>query len=204
MSLHRILIPAALAGALLLPFGAVQAQTKTAKTQGATVPATSVPGVCMLSREAVLGNSKVGKAVNARLKQLVSQAKTQLQNEKTPLDKSIQEFRQKASSMTASTRQSQQKALQQRAQALQQKQQELDARLRITRAKAMQRIGKVVNPIIADAYKQSRCGILLNRDAVLAGNQENDLTAGVIAALNKKMTTLSFDLAPLPQKSSGK
>jgi Skp family chaperone for outer membrane proteins len=198
MHLHRAMIATALAGTLMLPLAAVHAQ--------ASVGNKSVPGVCMLSRGAVLANSKVGKAANARLKQLAQQAQSQIQKQRQPLQQSIQQFQQKEKSLSDSQRQSQQKALQQRMQTFQQSAKNLNTRLQVTRSQAMQRIGKTIDPLVANIYKQHSCGILLDRDDVLAGNQSNDLTNAVTQALDKKMTTISFNLAPLPkqQPSSGK
>lgn len=191
---HRVVIAAAFAGALMLPLTAVHAQSALGNK--------SVPGVCMLSRGGVLAQSKVGQAADARLKQLAQQAQNQLETERKPLDQDIQQFRQKAQSMSETERASKQKALQERLQAFQQKAQELKARIQLTRSNAMQRIGKALDPLVANIYKQHNCGILLDRDNVLGGNPGNDLTDAVTQALDKKMTTISFNLAPLPKQSS--
>lgn len=196
MSFQRVLIAASLAGALMLPLTAVQAQTQT------PLGNKSIPGVCMLSRGAVLGQSQVGQAADRRLKQLVQQADSQLKAEQQPLSTAVQAFQKDAKSMDDATRQSKQKALQQRLQAFQQKKQKLSVRVRITRSNAMKRIGKAIDPVVASVYKQRDCGILLDRDTVLGGNKANDLTAAVIKGLNAKMSTISFNLAPYPQQKA--
>ncbi|HET7268260.1 MAG TPA: OmpH family outer membrane protein [Oleiagrimonas sp.] len=193
MSFQRVLTVAVLAGALMLPLTAVQAQSLGDK---------SVPGVCMLSRGAVMSQSKVGQAADRRLKQLIQQADSQLKAKQKPLSAAVQTFRKNAESMSDSERQSEQKSLQQRLQAFQQDKQKLNVRVRITRAKAMKRIGKAIDPVVANVYKQRDCGILLDRDTVLGGNQANDLTAAVIKGLDAKMSTISFNLAPYPQQAS--
>ncbi|HEX7339318.1 MAG TPA: OmpH family outer membrane protein [Rhodanobacteraceae bacterium] len=198
MSFQRVLIAAGVAGALMLPLASVHAAQKNGNLGNS-----SVPGVCMLSRGAVLADSKVGKAADARLKQLVQQADSQLKAEQAPLQTAIQQFQAKAKSMTDAERTSQQKSLQQRMQAFELDQRKLNARVQLTRQQVTERIGNVVNPLVASAYKQRSCGILLNRDDVLGGNGSNDLTAAVIHALDGKMTTISFSLAPLPKQSSG-
>lgn len=189
----RIALVAGLMAGLVLPVTGLHAQSSLGDK--------SVPGVCMLSRGAVLSNSKVGKAADARLKQLAQQSRSQLDNQRKPLDQSIQQFQQKADSLSDSERQSQQQALQQRMQSLQKQAQELDARIRLTRNDATQRIAKVLDPLVADIYKKHNCGILLDRDSVLGGNSQNDLTSEAVSALDNKMTTISFNLAPLPKQS---
>ena len=75
---------------------------------------------------------------------------------------------------------------------------ELTQRIQLTRGKAMERIGVQAQPIVAELYKSHHCGLLLNRDAVLSGNMTNDLTAGVVQGLDRKITTITFNLEPLP------
>jgi Skp family chaperone for outer membrane proteins len=193
---HRVVIVATLAGALALPLAPAHAQS--------TLGGKSIPGVCMLSRTQVLQESKVGQAADARLKQLADQARSDLDAERKPLTHDIQQFREQAGSMKPAQRESRQKALQERMQKFQHKAQVLDARIRITRGKAMKRIGDEIDPLLSGIYKQHRCGLLLDRDTVLGGNMDNDLTPGVIQALNKKMSTISFSLAPLPKQNQGK
>ncbi|HEX7341290.1 MAG TPA: OmpH family outer membrane protein [Rhodanobacteraceae bacterium] len=198
MSFHRVVAVAGVAGVLMLPLAAVQAQTSIGNK--------SVPGVCMLSREAVLADSTVGKAADARFKQLVDQADSQLKVQQGALNHDIQQYRAKAKTLTAAEQKSQQESLGLRIHTFQTEKQKLDERANLTRAEITQKIGKVVNPLITSIYKQRGCGILLNRNVVLAGNQANDLTTEVVNALNKKMTTISFNLVPLPKQpqQSGK
>lgn len=158
----------------------------------------AVPGLCMMSREAVFAQSKVGKAATQRLNQLASQARNQLASERAPLNTDIQNFQANAPKLSEDQRKQQGGALQQRMQAFQGKAGELTERIRLTQGKAMQRIGEQAQPLIASSYKSHRCGLLLNRDAVLAGNVSNDITAEVVKGLDAKITTISFDLEPLP------
>jgi Skp family chaperone for outer membrane proteins len=157
-----------------------------------------VSGVCFLSREAVFGQAKVGEAASQRLNQLAEQARSQLTTQRAPLDADLKSFQEKAASLTEQQRVSQGAALKQRVDAFQAQAGELSQRVQLTRAKAMENIGKQTQPIVNSLYKSHQCGLLLNRDAVLAGNMTNDLTAGVVQGLDRKITTISFNLEPLP------
>lgn len=157
-----------------------------------------VPGVCLLSREAVFAQSKVGQAASQRLKQLASQAESQLASQRKPLDTDIQSFQQKASSLSEAQRKEQGMALQKRMETFRGQAGELNQRIQLTRGKAMQTIGKDAEPIVASVYKSHRCGLLLDRDSALGGNMTNDLTADVVQGLDRKITTISFNLEPLP------
>ena len=161
-----------------------------------------VSGVCLLSREAVFAQSKIGKAASERLSQLAAQARNQLATERKPLDAAIQAFQGKSSTLSEAQRQQQGEALQERMKAFQTQASEQNERLQVTRAKAMEQIGLDAQPIVGTSYKSHHCGLLLNRDAALGGNMANDLTTDVVEGLDRKVTTISFNLAPLPSKNA--
>ncbi|WP_424683362.1 OmpH family outer membrane protein [Frateuria sp. YIM B11624] len=197
MNLHRSLLAAAVvaaAGFSILPVSPARA----AEGLGGD----AVPGVCMLSREGVFAQSKVGQAASQRLGQLAQQARTQLDNQRKPLDTDLQSFQQKAASLSEAQRKQQGEALQQRVQTFQGQAGELNQRIQLTRSKAMQRIGQDAEPIVSTVYKNHRCGLLLDRDSVLGGNMTNDLTPDVVQGLDRKVTTITFDLEPLPSNSN--
>lgn len=197
MTLHRSLLVASLLTAAGLSLAPV-APARAADQLGGN----PVPGVCLLSREQVFAQAKVGQAASQRLAQLAQQARTQLANERTPLDNDIQTFQKSAPKLSEDQRNQQGGALQQRMQAFQSKAGELNQRIQLTQAKAMERIGQEAEPVVASVYKAHSCGLLLNRDAVLAGNMANDLTAEVVQGLDRKITTISFNLEPLPANNA--
>lgn len=213
MIFSRTAIVACLAGGLLLPAAFAHAQTSQRPQVGENADASgniqnvlgnnSVSGVCMLSRGAVLSQSKVGQAANSRLRELAQNARQDMQKQQGPLQKDIKRFRQNADSMSDSARKNKQQELQQRMRQSQQKARQLRQRVRLTRNEATQKIGRTLDPLIGNIYKQHDCGILLDRDNVLGGNPKNDLTNQAINALDNKMTTISFDLAPLPKGQQG-
>ena len=202
MNLPRLTLAAALAlatGLSVVPVQGAHAQSAQAADD---LGGNAVAGVCMLSREAVFAQSKVGKAASERLGQLAEQANSQLSNQRKPLDADIQAFQQKAASLTEDQRKQQGAALQQRMQTFQSQAGEQNERIQLTRAKVMQRIGQEAQPVVAASYKKHQCGLLLNRDAVLGGNTSNDLTSDVVQGLDAKLTTISFNLEPLPAKGA--
>ena len=160
-----------------------------------------VPGVCLISREAIFAQSKVGQAASKRLQQLGETQRTQLENERKPLNAQVQSFQQKEASLSEAERKKQGTALQDHMQMFQAQVGAVSQRIQLTREKVMKRIGQEAQPVIASAYAQHQCGLLLNRDVVLAGNMTNDLTPDVVKALDKKITTISFGLEPLPSGS---
>ncbi|HET6432920.1 OmpH family outer membrane protein [Dyella sp.] len=168
-----------------------------------TLGGSPVAGVCMLSREAVFAQSKVGQAASQRLKQLADQSNSELENQRKPIESDIQAFQQKAESLTEAQRKEQGSALQMRMQGFQAHAGQTNQRIQLTRAKIMQRIGQEAEPIVSSTYKNHNCGLLLDRDSVLGGNMTNDLTPDVVKGLDAKITTLNFGLEPLPTGNGG-
>lgn len=193
MNLHRssfVALLIAAAGLSALPVSSARAADN--------LGGNAVPGVCLLSREAVFAQAKVGQAASQRLSQLADQASSQMESQRKPLEADVQSFQQTAPSLSEAQRKQQAAALQQRMQAFQTQSGEINQRIQLTRAKAMQTIGQEAEPIIASSYTSHHCGLLLNRDAALAGNMANDLSGEVVQGLDRKITTISFNLEPLP------
>ena len=163
-----------------------------------TLEGKPIAGMCFLSREAVFAQSKVGQAASQRLNQVAEQARSQLTTQRAPLDADLKSFQDKAASLDQQQRASQGAALKTRVEAFQAQASELSQRVQLTRAKAMENIGTQTQPVVASLYKSHQCGVLLNRDAVLGGSMTNDLTEAVVQGLDRKITTISFNLEPLP------
>ncbi|GLQ91476.1 OmpH family outer membrane protein [Dyella acidisoli] len=157
-----------------------------------------VSGVCLLSREAIFANAKVGKAASARLKQLADQAQSEIDTERKPIDADVQAYRAQAASLSADQRQTREQALSQRMQKVQTDQNQRARQLEATRVKAMGQIAQYAQPVITDTYRSKSCGLLLDRNAVLGGNMGNDLTPLVVQGLDAKISTISFNLEPVP------
>ena len=200
MNLLRSSLAASLiaaAGLAVIPVSPAHAATTTDELGGSPVA-----GLCMISQQAVFAQSKVGQAAGERLNMLAQQAGAQLDTERKPLATDVQNFQQKSASLTEAQRKQQGEGLQQRMENFRTQTDQLKERIQLTRAKVTQRIGTDAQPIIASTYKSHRCGLLLNRDAVLGGNTTNDLTTDVVRALDAKITTITFNLEPLPPSNT--
>jgi Skp family chaperone for outer membrane proteins len=157
-----------------------------------------VANVCLLSREQVFTQSLVGQAAAARLKQLGQKAQANFDAERRKLESEARALQGQQAVLPPAQIQHRQQQLQARAQAAQAEAGQTERELEATRTKAMARIEDAVQPIVLDAYKAKGCGLLLSREAVIGGNMGADLTAGVIKALDAKMTTIDFDRERLP------
>jgi len=157
-----------------------------------------VPGVCLLSREAVFANAKVGLAATARLRELTQAAETELAAERGPIQADIKTLQAERANLKPADFAQRQQAIGQRQQVLAQKAEQRSQELELTRQKALTQIADQAQPAIAAAYKARGCGLLVNRDAVFGGNLTNDLTAEVVKGLDARVTTITFERASLP------
>lgn len=161
-----------------------------------------VAGVCLLSQAAVVANAKVGVAATARLKQLAEQAQAQVDAGRAPIEADAKALEAQRASLKPADFQQKQQALGQRLQALQQTAQARSRQVELTRQQALGQIATAAQPVIAGVYAARHCGLLVDRNSVLGGNMTNDLTAAVVQGLDAKMTTINFDLAPLPAQTA--
>jgi outer membrane protein len=174
--------PAAKPAAAPAPAASAPALTLTATT----------PGVCVLSREALLGSSTVGKYVQTRLGQLQNQANAELTGEQSSIQAAAKDLEAKKTSLGAAYQQ-QGAALQQRAEALQEKAQLRDRELQATEQKAVARVLTEATPLVAAEAKAKNCSVVLDANAVMAVNGSMNLTQEVVTALNGKLTQFDFD-----------
>lgn len=158
-----------------------------------------IPGVCLLSREAVFANAAAGRAATARLQELAAAAQVEIETERQPLEAELRAL--EAQPDNAARRQ-RAEVLAGQWQALQQKAAHASQEVEATRVKAMQRIANEAQPAIAQVYAAKSCGLLLDRNSALGGNFANDLTADVVRALDARLSTIAFERERLPQAAA--
>jgi Skp family chaperone for outer membrane proteins len=203
MPMFRLLPAVATLGLMVVTATAALAQSPSTTAAASPLGGPLVSGVCLLSREAIFANAKVGKAATARLQQLAQQAKDEMDAQRKPIAVDVQAFQTQSASLKPDERQSREAALGKRMQAVQAHAAQLGREIEATRAKAMARIAQAAEPAIASAYASKGCGLLINRDVVLGGNTGNDLTAAVVQGLDAKLTTITFERETLPAQSAG-
>lgn len=176
------------------------AQTAPAPGSAAPLGGPVVPGVCLLSREAVFANAAVGRAATARLAELSTAAQAEIAAERTPLEAEAGALQGLPETPENRARA---QAFAQRWQALQQKADHTAREIEATRQAVLARISTEAQPVIAEAYRAKTCGLLFDRNTALGGNFANDLTAAVVEGLDRRVTTFAFDRERLPQGAAG-
>ncbi|HEX4741873.1 MAG TPA: OmpH family outer membrane protein [Caulobacteraceae bacterium] len=199
---HRATLAGGAALALALATSGAIAQSRAAAQPRATTAATPapviaqgpvIPGVCTISVNQAISESQVGQFVRTRLQQLGQQVSAELSPEDTSISNDAKAYQAKAATLDATSRQSQGQALQARANAFQQKYELRQREMQATQEKALNRIAQELDPIAQQLYQQHRCSILINRNAVLIGNPDMDLTSAAVTQLNGKLQQFAFD-----------
>ena len=214
--MSRPILIAAAAPLLILAAAPVVAQQKPAASKPAAAaakpPATTaaapasaqslggpaIPGVCELSQEAVLAQSKIARAANVRLGQLEQGAQAEVSADRTPIDNDAKALQANAAKMAPADVEKQRQSINTRLQVLQDKVSQRNREIQATQQKVLTRISTEAQPIIAQVYKAHGCGLLLARTSVLGGNMAGDLTVEVVRGLDAKISTISFDREILP------
>lgn len=184
--------------------GPAMAQAAASAPAAQSLGGPAVAGVCMLSREAIVANAKVGQAAAARLQQLATQAQAEVDGERKPLEAEVRAFEAEQAKLSAEQRRAKEQALAAKLQPIQTKTLQRSREIEATRAKAMERIAAEAQPVIAQVYASRNCGLLVDRGTVLGGNMANDLTPAVVQALDAKISTISFNRETLPAQPAAK
>lgn len=195
-------LPAALVlAAFVSAAGCIAAQAANAPAPARpTLGGPPIKGVCLLSEEAVLQQAKAAVAANQRLEQLKAQAQAEVNAARGPLDADLKALQADAAKTPPAEVEKRRQALQARYQTVQDLADQRTREIEATRAKVLARLSSEMQPVLAAAYKAHGCGLLFNRNAVLGGNLEGDLTPEVVKGLDARVTSIPFDrevLAPV-------
>ncbi|WP_129778037.1 OmpH family outer membrane protein [Peristeroidobacter soli] len=192
---------APVAAALLLALGgignAVAAEDAApSQTQGLGGP--EIPGVCLLSRQAIFANAEVGKSASEQIARLTEQSQAEFEAQRKPLEEEARKLEGEKASLPAAKFTEQQQALARRWSELQKKAEHRTREIEATRQKAIDRISTEAQPVLAEVYKQRKCGLLIDRGVALGGNMNGDLTAAVVKALDARIKTIPIQREILP------
>ncbi len=202
----RIFAAAALGGTAAFALSTAAFAQAAAPAAAALPPVTHgapPPGVCVFNTQQAIGTSTVGKFVQTRLQQIGSVVNAELNTERTAIeteDKAIAAAQGTGSPDALEKRASD---LQVRANAWQRKGQLRQRELEATQQKALSRVGSEIDPLLAVAYQQKQCAILLDRQALLMYAPALDITPAVVTALNAKITQFTFDRERLDAAPAG-
>src|SRR3546814_6401931 len=116
-----------------------------------------------------------------------------------PLEDEARKLEGQSGSLAADEHEHQRQALAGRWQTLQSKAQLRSRELESTQAKALERVFQEAQPLLDAAYQQHRCGLLLDRNVLLAGDMSGDLTEVAERSLDETIKTFPLPRDTLPE-----
>ena len=170
--------------------GAAPAPATTA--QPAMTHGAAIPGLCVVSVDAAIFTSTVGKNAQTRLQQIATQVNAELSGEQTQIQNEDRTLGGQRATLDANTFEQRAAALQVRQNALQRKAQQRERELQVTQNKVRERLGTEVSPLLRQVYQQRQCSALLD-GAVVFANPSMDLTPALVTALNAKITQFTIE-----------
>jgi len=163
--------------------------------QGAQVADPPIGGVCIYSKNNVLGRSLAGLSAHEQLAQLQQSSDIDLAAQRDRLSADERSLTGEKSRTPAANLDRRSTSLQRKAEQLTVLSRIRDRQINDTRAEAFGRIAATAEPLLSASVADHHCAILLDRGAGYSVTPDMDLTNDVIARLNGVMPTISLQLA---------
>lgn len=188
----------------LIALGAFALAALAAGSASAQAPASpqithgpAIAGLCIYSPQRVLVQSTAGQSLQTGMQRLAEEVRGELQPYAAQIQTEAQQLQ--TGGQAADPDGSRRRQFQQRLEEAQQLEQTRDQELRYTEGLQSQIIGNAASPIIAAAYQERGCGVLLDRNSVFLGNPAMDITDIILQRLNASLPTLpAFNRSPVP------
>ena len=162
-----------------------------------TNPGPAIAGVCILDEQRALLTSSAGRAFTARMQQLTQAVQSELTPQQTAIEAEVRRINALPEAQRAQPGQ----AVQTRAAAFQRLATTREAELQATQRRQLQRISTELQPVVSQVYVQRNCGLLLDGSAVAYANPAMNITDAVIAGLNTRLPTLTFQRETAPAQT---
>lgn len=181
----------AAAGTLLL---AILAPLTISPAYGATPQ----PKIVVIDRSIVLRNSKVGQDIVRQINAYTAQAEADLKAQGVALQRDSKAFQQQAAILSADLKNKKLKELEARRAGLQAQIQKKQSLIQGGFIKARTSVEQALGPILQGIMAERGANLLLDRNAVVLGTVDVDITGLTIQRLNQKMPSLKVELVPPP------
>lgn len=189
---------AAMAAALTLSVAPAMAQDSVPNAPAAPQK-TPAPKILVIDRSAILRSSKVGEDIAAQVKALSQKAEKELKGESEALKRERGELERQAAILSAEAKQKKLDAFQKKAEAFQAKVQKRQEMIQGGVMQARQTVEQALGPILQGVMAERGANLLMDRNAIILGTVDVDVTQLVIERLNKKLPSVKVELAAPPK-----
>jgi Skp family chaperone for outer membrane proteins len=156
------------------------------------------PKILVIDRAAILRGSVVGQNIMKQVQSLTAAAENMLKGQDVALRKEGADLQQQLAILSASVKAAKIKAFQAKQAALQQSVQTQQGLIQGGVLKARQQVEQALGPILQAIMAERGANLLLDRNAVVLGTVDVDVTGVAIARLNQKLPAVKVVLTPLP------
>ncbi len=193
--LAKTFAAAAMAAALSLT-----ATVASAQATGATpVTKTPAPKILVIDRAAILSQSKVGQDIASQVRAYTTAAEKEFKGESDALKRERTQLEQQAAILSADAKRQKLEAFQKRAQAFQQQVEHRQELIQGGVIKAREQVEQALGPILQGVMAERGANLLFDRNVVILGTVDVDVTPVVISRLNKKLPAVKVDLVMPPK-----
>jgi Skp family chaperone for outer membrane proteins len=172
--------------------GSVLAQ---AAPPGQPIPS---PKILVIDRAAILRGSKVGQDIVRQVQGLSQQAEGELKGQNQALENEFRSLQQQMAILSPAVKQQKQKEFEGKRAAFQKKIGERQGLIQGGLFKARQQVETALCPILQGIMKERGANLLLDRNAVVLGTVDVDITGIAVQRLNQKLPSVKVTLAPPP------
>jgi outer membrane protein len=156
------------------------------------------PKILVIDRAAILRGSVVGQNIMKQVQSLTAAAEKMLKGQDAALRQEGATLQQQIAILSPSVKAAKIKAFQAKQAALQQNVQTQQGLIQGGVLKARQQVEQALGPILQAIMTERGANLLLDRNAVVLGTVDVDVTGVAIARLNQKLPAVKVVLTPLP------
>jgi Skp family chaperone for outer membrane proteins len=165
---------------------------------GASAAPTPPPKIVVIDRSAVMRASKVGQDIVRQINAYTDQAEKDLRGQGAALQRDGAAFQQQAAILSNDLKNRKLKELQARRAGLQAEAQKKQSLIQGGFFKARQQVEQALGPILQGIMAERGANLLLDRNSVVLGTVDVDITGLAVQRLNQKMPSLKVELVPPP------
>ncbi|MGH6872003.1 MAG: OmpH family outer membrane protein [Rhizomicrobium sp.] len=160
--------------------------------------ATPTPKILVINRQAIIANAKVGQDIARQVQGYTAAAEKEFKGENESLRHDEQALQQQVAILAPDVKAKRLKEFQGRAAAFQQKVQMRQAQIQYGIFKARQQVEQALGPILQGIMNERGANLLLDRQAIVLGTVNIDVTQQAIQRLDQKMPTVKVQLTNPP------
>ena len=176
--------------------GSASAQTPPPKP--APSAGTPPPVILVIDRNAILRASKVGQNIVQQVNGYTQAAEKEFRGTAESLRGQEQQLQQQIAILAPDVKAKKIKAFQAQQQAFQQKVQTRQAQIQGGVIQARQQVEAALGPILQSIMQERHANLLLDRNAIVLGTVNIDITSAAVQRLDQKMPTVKVQLVNPP------